>query len=111
MPSFITLMSARVLVDRTNHKRTTDLEKMLGQFTNPATDAEEKKKKDKFLAKDKNQNKKGQKKPSRHQSSFLQQNRCGDDFIFYLKLLRIPECNLFFGNFLKGNVRPLCDLR
>ncbi|MEE6658038.1 SPJ_0845 family protein [Pediococcus acidilactici] len=43
-------------------KRTTDLEKILGQFTNPATDAEEKKKKDKFLAKDKNQNKKGQKK-------------------------------------------------
>lgn len=41
-------------------KRTTDLEKMLGQFTNPATTAEEKKKKDKFLAKDKD--KKGQKK-------------------------------------------------
>lgn len=41
-------------------KRTIDLEKMLGQFTNPATTAEEKKKKDKFLAKDKD--KKGQKK-------------------------------------------------
>ncbi|WP_269083935.1 SPJ_0845 family protein [Pediococcus stilesii] len=34
-------------------KRTTDLEKMLGQFTTKATNAdEEKKKKDKFLAKD-----------------------------------------------------------
>ncbi|WP_036672423.1 SPJ_0845 family protein [Pediococcus acidilactici] len=71
-------------------KRTTDLEKMLGQFTNPATTAEEKKKKDKFLAK--NKDKKGQKNNHRYQLASFHEAIGNDGFLFLFKAVRVPFC-------------------
>lgn len=53
MSLFVMIILKEVIDLGLTVKRTTDLEKMLGQFTTKATNAdEEKKKKDKFLAKD-----------------------------------------------------------